>query len=65
MNFGNTAGVGGLNFANIIEGVTYNLGSQNLLFTPYYNAGVTDAANAKPDNWDDNLILGSRYDRFR
>ena len=56
MNFGNTAGVGGLNFANIIEGVTYNLGSQNLLFTPYYNAGVTDAANAKPDNWDDNLI---------
>ena len=38
MNFGNTAGVGGLNFANIIDGVTYNLGAQNLLFTPYYNA---------------------------
>ena len=56
MNFGNTGGVGGLNFANIIEGVTYNLGAQNLLFTPYYNAGVTDAANAVPDNWDDNLI---------
>lgn len=56
MNFGNTAGVGGLTFANIIEGVTYNLGSQNLLFTPYYNAGITDAANAKPDNWDDKLV---------
>ena len=56
MNFGNTAGAGGLNFANIIEGVTYNLGAQNLLFTPYYNAGVTDAANAVPDNWDDNLV---------
>jgi len=56
MNFGNTGGIGGLNFANIIEGVTYNLGAQNLLFTPYYNAGVTDAANAVPDNWDDKLV---------
>ena len=56
MNFGNTAGVNGLAFANIIDGVTYNLGSQNLLFTPYYNAGVTDAANAKPDNWDEKLV---------
>ena len=55
MNFGNTAGPGGVNFANIIDGVTYNLGSQNLLFTPYYNADITDAANAKPDNWDDKL----------
>ena len=56
MNFGNTAGANGLAFANIIDGVTYNLGSQNLLFTPYYNAGVTDAANAKPDNWDEKLV---------
>ena len=56
MNFGNTAGVGGLNFANIIDGVTYNLGAQNLLFTPYYNASITDADQAQPDNWDDNLV---------
>ena len=56
MNFGNTAGVGGLNFANIIDGVTYNLGAQNLLFTPYYNASITDADQAQPDNWDGNLV---------
>ena len=53
-NFGNIPVGGSLAFKDIIDGVTYNLGAQNLLFTPYYNAGVTDTAN--PDNWDDNLI---------
>jgi hypothetical protein len=55
-NFGNIPVGGSLAFKDIIDGVTYNLGAQNLLFTPYYNAGVTDAADAKPNNWDDKLI---------
>ena len=56
VNFGNIPLGGSRPFQDIIEGVTYNLGAQNLLFTPYYNDGVTNAATAKPDNWDDNLI---------
>lgn len=53
-NFGNIPVGGSLAFGDIIDGVTYNLGAQNLLFTPYYNANVTDTAD--PDNWDENLI---------
>ena len=52
-NFGNL-GVAGKDFQNIIDGVTYNLGTQNLLFTPFFNDGITDTSD--PDNWDDSLI---------
>ena len=43
-------------FRNVIDGITYNMGEKNLLFTPYYNADITDASNAKPEEWKDNLI---------
>lgn len=54
LSFGKIPGAGSLPVKDMIDGVTYNLGAQNLLFTPYYNAGITDTA--EPDNWDDKLI---------
>jgi len=56
LNFGNVPVGGSIAFRDIIDGTTYNLGSQNLLFTPYFNANITDASQAQPENWDPNLI---------
>ena len=53
--FGNT-GLAGKDLKNIISGVTYNLGAQNLLFTPFFNDGITNTAQAAPKNWDPDLI---------
>lgn len=55
-NFGNIPAAGSLKFGDVIDGIEYNLGAQNLLFTPYYNATITDAYKAKPEKWDDKLI---------
>lgn len=41
-------------FADVIDGITYDLGTKNLIFTPYYNAGITNMP--QPDNWSDDLI---------
>ena len=41
-------------FANVIDGITYDLGAKNLIFTPYYNAGITNMP--QPDNWSSDLI---------
>ena len=38
---------------NIIDGITYQLGTKYLMFTPYYNAGIT--ATSAPDTWEENL----------
>ena len=49
-NIRNTA----MNFKDVIDGVTYDLGAKNLLFTPSFNDNVTTLS--KPENWEDNLI---------
>ena len=50
------SGPGGaaINFANVINGITYDLGAKNLLFKPYYNAGITNIP--EPENWSDDLL---------
>ena len=41
-------------FANVIDGITYDLGAKNLIFTPYYNANITNIP--APENWTTDLI---------
>jgi hypothetical protein len=41
-------------FADVIDGITYDLGAKNLIFTPYYNAGITNIP--EPENWSKDLI---------
>lgn len=41
-------------FSDVIDGITYDLGAKNLIFTPYYNAGITNIP--EPENWSKDLI---------
>ena len=43
-----------IGFANVIDGITYDLGAKNLIFTPYYNANITNIP--APENWTTDLI---------
>ena len=43
-----------MTFNNIVDGITYDLGTKNLTFKPYYNQGIT--AIPEPENWSDDLI---------
>ena len=45
---------GAIAFGNVIDGITYDLGAKNLIFTPYYNANITNIP--APENWTTDLI---------
>lgn len=41
-------------FNDVVDGITYDLGTKNLVFRPYYNDNIT--AIPQPENWSDDLI---------
>lgn len=41
-------------FNDVVDGITYDLGTKNLTFEPYYNSGITSMP--EPENWNPNLI---------